>query len=312
MARELIVLGTASQAPTRTRAHVSTVLRWDDQLLLFDPGENTQRQAILAGVNINRLTAICISHFHGDHCLGLPGVVQRRALHNSTNEHRLADLPVIFPEEGRAYFDRLMSCSIFHDSSGTVSQGVEADGFVTNVGKLQLSAAALDHRVTTFGYRLEEPPSRKLNTVLLSERYLEGRLIGQLARDGEITHRGIHTRIEDVSTTRAGQSMAFVMDTAECDGAVSLAEGVDLLVCEATFADEQLDLAHKYKHLTASQAGRLAAKAGARRLVLTHFSARYKNPNLLGEQASQHHGDVVVAEDLTTIPVPERPPISDR
>ena len=74
------MLGTASQTPTRSRAHNAMALRWDDQLLLFDPGEGTQRQCIMAGLAIARATAICVTHFHGDHCLGLPGVLQRRAL----------------------------------------------------------------------------------------------------------------------------------------------------------------------------------------------------------------------------------------
>jgi ribonuclease Z len=79
-ARELVVLGTASQAPTRTRNHNGYLLRWDDEGILFDPGEGTQRQLTLAGVAASAITRICITHFHGDHCLGLPGVIQRLSL----------------------------------------------------------------------------------------------------------------------------------------------------------------------------------------------------------------------------------------
>ncbi|MGI9612086.1 MAG: MBL fold metallo-hydrolase, partial [Acidimicrobiales bacterium] len=100
MNRELIVLGTASQAPTRHRHHNSYALRWDEQLLLFDPGEGTQRQCIFAGVAIARATAVCVTHFHGDHCLGLPGVIQRRALDNRAASPALGPLPVVFPADG--------------------------------------------------------------------------------------------------------------------------------------------------------------------------------------------------------------------
>ena len=78
--RELIVLGTASQAPTRTRNHNGYFLRWDDEGLLFDPGEGTQRQMLFAGVTASQVTRVLVTHFHGDHCLGVPGVLQRMSL----------------------------------------------------------------------------------------------------------------------------------------------------------------------------------------------------------------------------------------
>ena len=306
--RELVILGTSSQAPTRHRAHVSTVLRWDDQLILFDPGENTQRQAILAGVSTNRLTAVCITHFHGDHCLGLPGVVQRRALHNSVEETALAPLPIFAPADGRVYLDRLLSCSIFHDTSDAKPHDIASEGTVGTIGNLTLSAASLDHRVTTYGYRLDEPPTRKFDKTALQERNISGPDVGKLLSTGQLARGDEVVSVEEVTHLRTGQSMAFIMDTALCDGAGQLADGVDLMVCESTFANEEAELASRYKHLTAGQAGKLATEAGARRLVLTHFSARYPDPTILGDQAGEHHSDVVVAKDLMTIPVPARTP----
>ena len=97
------------------------------------------------------------------------------------------------------------------------------------------------------------------------------------------------------------------MDTAWCDGALELADGVDLLVCESTFLDRDADLAERYLHMTARQAGRLAAEAGARRLVLTHFSRRYDDPaEFAAEAGEQFDGDIVVAADLDRIDVPPR------
>src|SRR5919198_5227414 len=110
-ARELVVLGTASQAPTRQRNHNGYLLRWDAEGILFDPGEGTQRQLILAGVAPSAITRICITHFHGDHCLGLPGVVQRLALDGVAHP-----VDVYFPASGLEYFERLRRASIFHDT----------------------------------------------------------------------------------------------------------------------------------------------------------------------------------------------------
>ena len=108
--RELVVLGTASQAPTRTRNHNGYLLRWDGEGLLFDPGEGTQRQMLLAGVPSSAVTRICLTHFHGDHCLGVPGVVQRMSLDRVA--HPVA---AHFPASGREYFGRLRAASVFHD-----------------------------------------------------------------------------------------------------------------------------------------------------------------------------------------------------
>lgn len=306
--RELIVLGTASQAPTRHRQHNSYALRWDDQLVLFDPGEGTQRQCILAGVAIARATATCVTHFHGDHCLGLPGVIQRRALDNRATEVSLGPFPIVFPAEGTPYFDRLRSASAFHDTSEAVPHPVEADGPVLTLGpSARLSARRLDHRIETFGYRIDEPDGIRIDAEAAAAKGVVGPDVGRLIAEGRIeTERGT-VGVDEVSRPRPGQSMAFIMDTAPCVGAEELADGVDLLVCESTFLDAEADLADRFRHLTATQAATLARDAGARRLVLTHFSARYPDNAVFGEEAARIHDDVVVAEDLLTVPVPARP-----
>ena len=122
---------------------------------------------------------------------------------------------------------------------------------------------------------------------------------------------GHRVTVEQVSQPRPGQRFAFIMDTALCDAAFELADGADMLVCESTFADADAALARQWGHLTASQAGRIAAEAGARLLVLTHFSQRYESEGsqrLASEAASVFGGEVVLAHDLTRIPVPLRRP----
>jgi ribonuclease Z len=109
-----------------------------------------------------------------------------------------------------------------------------------------------------------------------------------------------------MSEHRPGQVFAFVMDTRLCDGALALAEGADLLVCESTFLDCDADLAAGYGHLTAAQAARLAVEAGARHLVLTHFSQRYPDDAAFAAEAGEIFPDVVVVRDLDRVPVPPR------
>jgi len=301
--RELVVLGTSSQVPTRERAHHGAVLRWDDELVLFDPGEGTQRQLTLAGVSAASITRICITHLHGDHCLGLPGVLQRMTLDG-------VDRPVdlYFPASGQEYVDRLRHASAAHDTLPVREHPVHGDGPVDTWPGLALHARALDHRIDAYGWRLQEPDGRRMLPDALAARGVEGADIGRLVREGVVHVDGRRVSVEEVSEPRPGQSFAFVMDTRRCDAAVDLARGVDLLVCESTYLTSEQDLADSYAHLTAAQAGQVAAAAGARRLVLTHFSQRHSDETLFAEEARRFFPDVHAARDLDRVPVPARRP----
>jgi ribonuclease Z len=301
-ARELVVLGTASQAPTRTRNHNGYLLRWDGEGLLFDPGEGTQRQMLLAGVASSAVTRICLSHFHGDHCLGLPGVVQRMAL------DRVAH-PVVahYPASGQVWFDRLRSASAFHDTVDLRPEPVHGDGVVATGGSGVLEARRLEHPVESFGYRLVEPDGRRMLPDRLAAAGVAGPDVGRLLRDGVLHAGGRTVHVAEVSEPRRGQRFAFVMDTRLCDAVPELADGADLLVVESTFLDEDAALADRYGHLTARQAGLVAARCRVRRLVLSHFSQRYPDPRRFAEEAAAvFDGDLVVAADLDRVPVPPR------
>ncbi len=301
--RELVVLGTASQAPTRHRNHNGYLLRWDGEGVLFDPGEGTQRQMVLAGVSSPSITRICITHLHGDHCLGLPGVLGRLALDRV--EH---PVDLCFPAAGQVYIDRLRHATVADHQAPVREHPVPADGAVVAAGSpFTLSALPLRHRTPTVGWRLEEPSGRTMVPERLHAAGIHGSAVGELQRAGQLQVDGRRVGVEEVSVPRRGQAMAFIMDTALCDNAFALAAGVDLLVCESTFGEDQADRAETYLHLTAAQAGRIAAEAGARRLVLTHFSQRYPDVAVLQREAAEVFPDVVAASDLLRVEVPSRP-----
>lgn len=291
--RELVVLGTASQVPTRTRNHNGYLLLWDGEGLLLDPGEGTQRQMIHAGVSATQVHRIGLTHVHGDHCYGLPGVLSRMALDGVTHPVHLH-----YPASGEDVVRALVAVASPgvdlrlhpHGGPGEVAPGLEV--------------RPLLHRVETYGYRLVEPDGRTMVPERLAAAGVRGPDVGRLARDGRLG--GV--RLEDVSVPRRGQRFAFVMDTAPCPGAEELAEGADLLVAESTFADEDAEPAREYRHLTAGQAGALAAAGGARRLLLTHFSSRYTDLEPLREQARATAGGAVVtvARDLDRVGLPPR------
>lgn len=297
--RELVVLGTASQTPTRQRNHNGYVLRWDDEAVLFDPGEGTQRQMLYAGVSASQLTRICVTHFHGDHCLGLPGVLQRLSLDRAPHP-----VEAYFPASGVGFWQRLRGATIFDEVADVRPNPVTADGVVATGPRFSVTARRLDHTADAFGWRIAEPDGRRIVPEQLETFGLEGPAVGRLQREGVLDVNGHRVTLEEVSEPRPGQRMAFVMDTRWCDAALALAEGVDLLVCEATYLSGEADLADERGHLTAAQAAQLAARAGARRLVLTHFSQRYTDPEAFRREAEEHFPDVVVAGDLDRIAMP--------
>ncbi|GIU86195.1 MAG: ribonuclease Z [Acidimicrobiia bacterium] len=299
--RELVVLGTASQAPTRYRNHNGYFLRWDDRAVLFDPGEGTQRQMLLVGVRATEITRICVTHFHGDHCLGLPGVLQRLSLDRVPRA-----VAVHYPASGARYFAHLRDASIYDDRATVVARPVGHDGVQDDDGVLRVVARRLDHGVEAYGYRLEEPDGRTLLPDRLDALGVSGPAIGELAALGELRVGGRTVRIEDVSVHRPGQVVAFVMDTRPCDAAVALARHADLLVCESTFLAEEAGLAREYGHMTARDAALLASEAGVRRLVLSHFSQRHPDERRYLEEALPIHADTVAASDGLRVPVPRR------
>ncbi|MEV6961483.1 ribonuclease Z [Streptomyces sp. NPDC051207] len=297
--RELVVLGTASQVPTRHRNHNGYLLRWDGEGILFDPGEGTQRQMLRAGVAAHDLNRICVTHFHGDHSLGLAGVIQRINLDRVPHE-----ITAHYPRSGKRFFDRLRYATAYRETVPLTEVPAAADGVLATTPGYTLEARRLSHPVESYGYRLTEPDGRRMLPERLAAHGIEGPDVGRLQREGVLG--GV--MLEDVSEVRRGQRFAFVMDTRLCDGVHALADGCDMLVIESTFLDEDTGLAVEHGHLTAGQAARAARDAGVRHLVLTHFSQRYSEPAEFERQAraAGFEGELTVAHDLLRVPVPQR------
>jgi ribonuclease Z len=310
-AREVILLGTSSQVPTRARGHNALFLRWDDLGILFDPGEGTQRQMLMAGIAATQITHIAITHFHGDHCLGLAAMLQRISLDRVPHP-----VYVLFPASGQVFFERLRYASVYREGANIVpcplryqdppaslSHGLQEAWSRDDV---QLFIAPLDHRIDCLGYRLQERDGRRMRPDLLREAGVAGPQVRELIDRGQIEVAGRTVRLDQVSEPRRGQVFSLVMDTRPCPGADDLAQGADLLVCESTFLSSEAQEAHDYQHMTAAQAATLAQKAGARTLLLTHFSQRYTSLEGFAAEAGAIFPGVVVGPDFTRVPVPPR------
>ncbi|MFF0742407.1 ribonuclease Z [Streptomyces sp. NPDC004111] len=298
-ARELVVLGTASQVPTRRRNHNGYLLRWDAEGILFDPGEGTQRQMLRAGVAAYDINRICVTHFHGDHSLGLAGVIQRINLDQVPHP-----VTAHYPASGQHFFERLRYSTAYRETVRLTEAPVADNGTLAATRAYTLEAHKLSHPVESYGYRLVEPDGRRMLPEKLAAHGITGPDVGRLQREGSLN--GVD--LGDVSEERRGQRFAFIMDTRLCDGVHALAEGCDMLVIESTFLDEDVRLAEDHGHLTAGQAAAAARDAGVRHLVLTHFSQRYSDPQEFERQAraAGFEGELTVADDLMRVPVPKR------
>jgi ribonuclease Z len=299
--RRFIALGTASQVPTRERNHNGYFLRWDNEGFLFDPGEGTQRQMIYADVTASQITKIFITHFHGDHCLGLAGVVQRLSL------DRVPQMVQIFyPASGEKYLDNLTNSSIYYNAARIERVPVAQEGVVFRGKDYQIESYRLEHSAESWGYRLTEDDSVALLPEKLEKCGIRGRDAGRLKAEGRLEIEGKVFDVKDFSVEKRGQSFAFVMDTRLCLNAFRLAKNVDVLVCESTYLQTETEEAISHGHLTAQQAARVAKDSNAGLLVLTHFSQRYQNIQDFLVEAKEIHPRSIAVRDGDFVDFPKR------
>lgn len=295
--RDLTILGCSSQQPTRLRNHGAYLLRWNNEGFLLDPGEGTQRQFIFANVAPTCVTRIFVSHFHGDHCLGLGSMLMRLNLDKITHP-----VHCYYPASGKVYFDRLRFGTIYHDHVQVIEHPVHSNGIVHQDDNFTIEAHFLDHGVENVGWRITEPDVYKFDREKLKSFGIDGPLVRKMEEDGTIVHHGKKIRIDEVANLRKGRVFASVIDTKQTPAAVTIAKNADLFLCESTYLEEHRELAEKYHHLTAKQAAQIAKEANAKQLILTHFSARYQDLEIFEEEARNIFPNTKVADDLKVFP----------
>ncbi len=304
MPTDVIPLGTSGAVPAHGRHLAACALRRGGRVFLFDCGEGTQYRLMHAGLRRSRIASVFITHLHGDHLYGLPGLLSTMAL-----QDRTAPLTVVGPEGLRTAMQALPGLRDgalpFEVDYVEVGEGLERE-VVFEDGGCTVEARPLKHRVFVMGFRYEEKvrPGR-VDAARAEALGVEPRQIGALVRGEAVTTAaGRIVRPEEVvGPERPGVAVAYCLDTAPCDGARALADGADLLVHDATFAEEHAGRAAETGHSTARQAAEVARDAGARRLLLTHFSARYDDLAPLVEEARSVFENADAAEELRTYPV---------
>ena len=304
---ELYFLGTNAGIPTLHRNVTSIVLRLLEErrsFWMFDCGEGTQHQVLRSPLRLGKLEKLFITHMHGDHLFGLPGLISSRGYQGGTSP-----LTVYGPPGIKSYLETALSLSqsripykldVIEHTGGLI---FEDEGFTVEAG-------LLEHRIDSYGYRIVEKDSPgSLNTELLKSKGLKpGPLYGKLKKgfdvttdDGEIIHAA-----DVLSEPKRGRVITILGDTRPCEGAHSLSVDTDLLLHEATFAHDLADMAHQYYHSTALQAAEFAREVGAHQLLITHFSSRYSSYDELIpllEEARTVFPETRLAEEFTAYPI---------
>ena len=303
MSLSVIFLGTAASIPTPQRSLPAIAIRRKGELILFDCGEGTQRQMIHAGIGFHRKTKVFITHMHGDHVLGLPGLFQTMSLLD-----RKRKLEIYGPPGIEAFVEAVRRTVQFTLTFPIEVSEIREAGLVCEEGEYEVHATWADHVIPGLAYVLVEKPRpgrfypEKARALGVPEGPLWSRL--QQGSAVELPNGRVVKPEAVMGPPRPGRKIVYTGDTRPSKSLVELAENADLLIHDATFDDELSEKAREDGHSTAGQAAETAKKAGAKRLVLVHVSARYKKPDLLLEQARKIFPHVDTAEDFMRIDLP--------
>ncbi|HEX8184185.1 MAG TPA: ribonuclease Z [Blastocatellia bacterium] len=301
----VIPLGTSSGKPTLKRNVSALAVAREGEWMLFDCGEGTQMQIPRAGLNSSRLSAIFITHLHGDHFNGLSGLLSTMGLDRRTRE-----LTLVGPHGMREYLDtlgRLKILFVNYPLKIKEYSSISGPALVYETADYSVSAYALDHRVFAIGYRIQERPRpgrfnvERAAALGVPEGPLFGRL--QSGKDVQLDDGRIIHPSDVLGPPRQGKAVAYCTDTRPFAGSIELSRNVDLLIHEATFTEELAEEAREYGHSTAAQAARIARDSAARQLLITHFSTRYPDATPLLEEARAVFPNTIMAHDLMEVEV---------
>jgi len=293
---EVVVLGTSSAVPTKERNHSAYLLKYEGYSFLFDCGEGTQRQMRLAGESPMKVDNIFITHWHGDHVLGIPGLLLSMGLNN-----RKDPIHIWGPVGSKKRLEYLMQgfsvripCSIVvHElNPKTKSKVFESDRF-------EIWTTKLKHSIVSLGYYFKEKDKLRLHKDKVMKLGLQGNpLLNDLQEGKDVMYEKKKLKSKDMTYTQTGKKVTIILDTEAIPKIATFAADSDLFICESTFSNKEKDKAKERLHMTTKQAAKLAKDAKVKQLVITHFSQRYKETDELEKEAKSVFKNTVVAKDF--------------
>ena len=294
-------LGTGGSVPTKKRNLPSLAVRTDGGLVMFDCGEGTQKQFLIAKLGFNREMRILISHMHADHILGIPGI-----LHSMSFMGRSRDLEIYGPP-GICEFVKCTTETVKFRPMFPIRTVEVHAGTIARTDSYTIKAAWADHSVPCLAYSLTEndKPGRfhpaKARELGVPKGPLWKTL--QMGKPVRVGRRRIDaSRVVD--PPRKGLKITYGVDTRPCERVIELASGSDLLIHDGMFSSDASERAREYGHSTVVEAAKIAKRSHSRNLALTHFSAIYADLSQLLAEAKAIFPRTIVAEDLRSLELP--------
>ncbi|MFH1770906.1 MAG: ribonuclease Z [archaeon] len=277
---EITFLGTSCMVPTKERNVQGIYLSHKTEGILIDCGEGSQRQMNLAGINRNKVNTILVTHWHGDHVGGIIGLLQ--TVSDKENPPRIE---IYGPKGTKKRIQHLLDSVVFDGSNlnlkitelnpKKIEKFKDKDDFY-------IECAPMEHTTPCIAYSFVEKDRRKINTAKAKTIGLgPGPVLGKLQKGQKVVFKGKSIKPDDVSYVEKGKKISFIFDTLVNENCFKIAKDADLLITEAVYLPELRDKADLYKHLTTKDSGLIANKANAKKLIITHFSQRYKDASVL-------------------------------
>jgi ribonuclease Z len=287
----IIFLGTAGSTPTKFRGLPSIAIEREGELLLFDCGEGTQRQMMQFSVNISKITAIFLTHTHGDHTLGVAGLVRTLALNRRTRP-----LDIFIPAGGEKQINELI-----HFDNAVMNYKINVkpvrQGEIYRGKGFAITAFRLLHTTKTYGFVLKEDDKIKFLKQKAAKLGIKGKAFATLLKSGQLKVGKRTIKLKEVSFKEPGKRIVYATDTRPTNDTVKAAANADILIHETTYSASELSLAKERMHSTAVEGATLAKKAKAKKLVITHPSARYRDDGVLVGEARKIFKNTEMAKD---------------
>ena len=295
---KLTFLGTGNAIPTKKRSHTAILLSYKNENILIDCGEATQRQFRLANISPTKITKILITHWHGDHILGLPGLLQTLAM------SEYPKVLNIYGPEKTSYSLSLIEKLIGRFKIKIKSKEIRS-GVVYETEEFEIKALPMQHGIPSLAYSFAIKDKLRLDRAKIKKLKLPNSpILKQLAQGKSIKHNGKTISPSQVSYKEKGRKITFILDTLQNENTIKIAKDSDILISEASFSSKENALAKDHKHLTAEQAAQIAKKSKSKELILTHISQRYEHKtSKILDEAKKVFPKTKIVDDLDEIEI---------
>ena len=291
-------LGTGSAIPTARRSHPAMLLTYKGENILIDCGEGTQRQFRKAHINPCKITKILITHWHADHVLGIPGLIQTMMLNGYNRK-----LEVYGPRGTKKKFAQYLELFTHKGDEFDISIREINDEVFFDNGEFTIESSKMDHDCPAVAYSFVVKEKSRLDKEKLAKLNIPNSpLIAELVKGNSVEINGKKINGKKLIYTEDARKVTFIMDTRINENAIQLAEGSDLLISESTYSKEESEVAKEHSHMTSEDATTIANEAKVKALVLTHLSQRYEAiPKVILKEAKENFENTIIPEDLDSV-----------